>query len=236
LFACLELAGGIERLLILGVAGALSPWLRVGDLVAAHEVRAEPGGDLLRGDRAFADVAVRCANALPSVAVSSASIADTREEKARLLALSQVGVADANGMDHVDNKDLGMRIAAVVDLESFAYAAAAQRAAVPWLILRTVSDTADEAIPGLLNRSRDAGGSVQRSRVVRGLLTDPRPLPNLLRLRQRVARASERLAQAAAAVLANADADTGTGTGTGTGTDATEHRVSTETNPHAHRS
>jgi nucleoside phosphorylase len=192
LFAALS--GRIDRLLILGVSGALSPWLRVGDLVVAREVRAEVGGSPIQGDRALADVAIHCANALPSVAVSSANIADTREEKQRLLAFSQVELKTAE------------RTAAVVDLESFAYAAAAEKAAVPWLILRAISDTADEAIPPLLNRSRDAGGSVQRSRVARGLLTDPMLLPKLLTLRKRVARASEQLAQAAAAVLGHAGA------------------------------
>ena len=51
-----------------------------------------------------------------------------------------------------------------------AYAAAAQAAAIPWIVLRAVSDRADEALPALLNRCRNDGGAVNRSRVLRGVL------------------------------------------------------------------
>jgi nucleoside phosphorylase len=177
-----------DRLLILGVAGGLSPQLRTGDLVASAEVCAESGGGRLFGDRALLDVAVRHARAIPSVVVSSTNIADTCADKQRLLARHTAVTGEPT---------------AVVDLESFSYAAEAVKTAVPWLILRVVSDAADEALPSLLNRCRDAGGAVQRSRVLRVLLTDPRPLPNLLRLRRRVASASVRLAEAVTAVLAH---------------------------------
>jgi hypothetical protein len=89
----------------------------------------------------------------------------------------------------------------VVDLESASYAAAAQAARVPWLILRAISDTSEEALPALLNRCRDNGGAVRRAGVLRGLLSDPRPLPTLLRLRQRVEHCAPVLARAASAVI-----------------------------------
>jgi len=80
----------------------------------------------------------------------------------------------------------GADIPAVVDLESFGCVAVAAAAGVPWLVLRAVSDTASEALPGLLNRCRDEGGAIKRGRVARALLREPRALPTLLALRRRV--------------------------------------------------
>jgi len=174
----------VGRVLVLGVAGALCPSLQVGDLVLADEVRSERGGETLYADRALTDIAARCTGARRGVVVSGTAIADTAADKRRLHALAQARPA-------------------VVDLESFAYARAAGARGVPWLILRAVSDAADEVLPSLLNRCRDSGGAVERSRVLRALLTDPRPLPKLLRLRQRVARSSGRLAKAAVVLLSN---------------------------------
>ncbi len=87
-------------------------------------------------------------------------------------------------------------VAAVVDLESAAFAAAATRAGLPWVVLRAVSDTAADSVPALLNRSRDDGGAVRRGSVLRGLLTNPRALRPLLELRERVRLCAGRLADA----------------------------------------
>jgi hypothetical protein len=70
------------------------------------------------------------------------------------------------------------------------------------LVLRAVSDTAAQSIPALLNRSRDAGGSVSRTRVVTGLLANPGALRPLLALREQVRSCAVPLAQAAARLLA----------------------------------
>ena len=118
-------------------------------------------------------------------------IADTVDEKQRLLAIAAGPSADG-----------AAAAAAVVDLESAAYAEAAIAARIPWLILRAVSDTAAEALPALLNHARDAGGAVRRGRVVAGLLREPSALPRLLGLRRRVAACAEALARGAARVIA----------------------------------
>jgi hypothetical protein len=96
-------------------------------------------------------------------------------------------------------------LAAVVDLESLAYAEAAAQAAIPWLVLRAVSDTAAEALPALLNRCRDDGGAVRRRQVALELLGDPRALPVLLSLRRRVRRCAETLARATERIVLGAD-------------------------------
>jgi hypothetical protein len=90
----------------------------------------------------------------------------------------------------------------VVDLESAAYAEAAVAEGIPWLVLRAVSDTADEALPGLLNRALDDGGAIRRGRVLAGLLGHPSALPQLLGLRRRVRGAAEVLARGVEALVA----------------------------------
>ena len=94
--------------------------------------------------------------------LSARRIADSADEKRRLAKQAGAGLA-------------------VVDLESAAYVAAAEEAALPWVVLRAVSDTAGEALPALLNRSLDAGGAVNRGRVLRGLFGDPGALPRCWR-------------------------------------------------------
>ncbi|HEX4510138.1 MAG TPA: hypothetical protein VH328_08670, partial [Burkholderiaceae bacterium] len=85
--------------------------------------------------------------------------------------------------------------------ETASYVEAAQRAGLPWTVLRAVSDTADQALPPLLNRARDDGGAVRRSSVVRGLFGDPGALPVLLSLRRRLKLCAEALARAATATV-----------------------------------
>jgi adenosylhomocysteine nucleosidase len=175
-----------RSLLAIGVAGALSADLVPGELVAVTRVLREQG-PLLAASPQLASAAAQSARA--GVAVTADRIADTIDEKQRLLAIA----AAVGG---------GAAATVVVDLESAAYAEAAIAARIPWLILRAVSDTAAEALPSLLNRARDAGGAVRRGRVVAGLLREPTALPRLLGLRRRVAACAESLARGAARVIA----------------------------------
>jgi nucleoside phosphorylase len=198
----------VSELLVIGVSGALSASLEPGALIVAERVMRERGGGhgaacevgtdnvalpcrgsghgvgVLQPSAALVERAVRAAGARRAIVVSSQQLADSALAKRRLLSDAQCGEG-----------------AAVVDLESAAYAAAAQAAQVPWLILRAISDTCEEALPALLNRCRDGGGAVVRGRVLRGLFSDPRPLPTLLRLRRRVEHCAPVLARAASAVI-----------------------------------
>jgi nucleoside phosphorylase len=172
----------VERLVVIGVAGAATGDLPPGALVVAEEVGDE-GGVAFRADPSSVEVAVRRAGARAARVVSAADIADSLEAKRGLAARA------------------GVRSSVAVDLESATFVAAAVRAGVPWTVLRIISDAADEALPSLLNRARDAGGAVRRGAVALGLLTDPRALPVLLRMRARVRDAGARLADAVERVL-----------------------------------
>ncbi|HEY6477970.1 MAG TPA: hypothetical protein VI456_15440 [Polyangia bacterium] len=174
-------ASGAEALVVLGVSGALSPDLGTADLIVASRVTDEEG--LARvADAARLAATTRATGGRSAVVMSARRIADSAGEKRRLAEQAGPGLA-------------------VVDLESAAYVAAAVARAIPWVVLRAVSDRADENLPALLNRSLDSGGAVNRGRVLRGLFADPGALPQLLALRKRVGQCALVLARAAEAAL-----------------------------------
>jgi nucleoside phosphorylase len=173
-------------LIVLGVAGALSPGLEPGALVVAERV-VDATGAALHPDATLAARAAAATGAHLGVVVTADRVADTAAEKRRLLEESAAG-----------------RAAAVVDLESAAYGAVACEIGIPWLVLRAVSDRADEALPSLLNRARIAGGAISRPRVVMSLLANPFALSKLLGMRARIQYCAQILAAAVESVL-NAD-------------------------------
>jgi nucleoside phosphorylase len=176
-------SGPVAGLIVIGVAGALSAGLPSGALVVGSRVIDEAGRSFA-GDADQVAAVARAIGGRTGVVVSAARIADSAAEKQRLAHMAEAGAG-----------------AAVVDLESATYLAAAAAADVPWLVLRSVTDTADEALPELLNRSRDGGGAVRRGQVLFGLLRRPHALPFLLTLRGRVARSAEALAAAVVGAL-----------------------------------
>ncbi|HVX93780.1 MAG TPA: hypothetical protein VHK47_02625 [Polyangia bacterium] len=185
----------VRRVLVVGVAGALSPALEIASIVVGDCVVDERDGSARRAPAALARAAERTCVGRRGVVVSAQRLADTTGDKQRLAALA----ASAGQSVSTD-------VAAVVDLESAAFAAEAERAGVPWLVLRAVSDTAGEGLPALLNRSRDDGGAVRRSRVALGLLSAPHALPRLLELRARVRVCAGDLARAVELTLAALEA------------------------------
>jgi hypothetical protein len=84
---------------------------------------------------------------------------------------------------------------AAVDLESAAYARAAARRSIPYLVVRAVCDTADEGLPLDLNRCRNSAGGVRRLAVVGSALLHPASVRGLWTLRRRLGRCAHELAR-----------------------------------------
>jgi nucleoside phosphorylase len=187
----------VGRVLVVGVAGGLSAELGVGALLVADHVVDEIGGGVRAADAALAALTARACGARRGVVVSAGRIADTADERRRLLALATTPETAGSPLAAAPP-------AVAVDLESAAFAAVAAGAGIPWIVLRAISDTAGESVPALLNQSRDEGGAVRRGRVavglLKGLLTDPLKdlgtLGRLLELRKRVERCALGLAGA----------------------------------------
>jgi adenosylhomocysteine nucleosidase len=168
------------RCLVAGLAGALTADFQVGDVVAARRIVSVTG----EAPAPDADWLARAARSLPVATVFSAErIADTVEAKTDL------------------RRRLQGEGPAVVDLESAAFAGVAAATGTSFLVLRAVSDLADEALPLDFERFRDAGGAVSRARVVRHAALRPRTAARLLDLRRRVELCADRLADAVEEVL-----------------------------------
>jgi adenosylhomocysteine nucleosidase len=157
-----------------GVAGGLTPDLGVGDLVVARRVL-DDGGETPAPDAGLAGRAAVRPGARGGSFVSVDRPVVTAAGKAALAGR----VAPS---------------AAVVDMESGAWARAAAAAGIPFLIVRVVSDAADEELPGYLSRCVDEEGGIRRSAVALQALAHPGSIPALLRMRKRVAACSALLA------------------------------------------
>ncbi len=158
-----------------GVAGGLTADLGTGDLVVAHRVldaqgEVTPGPDAARVVYAAAKPGVRQGTLL-SV------------EKPLVTAAEKASAAASAGPPP-----------AAVDMESAAWARAAAAQALPYLLVRIVTDTAEEELPGYLSRCMDSEGGIRRSSVAFGALVHPRSISTLRRMRRTVLDCADRLA------------------------------------------
>jgi adenosylhomocysteine nucleosidase len=160
----------------IGFAGALSPSIRIGDLVIAEEVRdasATPDAKLLSAARLLQ-------TGQPwihfGLALTSHEILWQAESK-RALAASLAG------------DEIGF-----VDMESTAIARVCGRRGLPFLVARSITDLLDEDLPLDFNQFRNCDGRVDQKRVVRAALLRPGSFKGLLDLRKRSKLCAERMA------------------------------------------
>jgi adenosylhomocysteine nucleosidase len=176
----------VDLLLGLGTAGGLTPSLARGTLVVASRLSdgESPGPE---PDRRWLERALALPGTIDGTVLSSDRILCSAAEKAAARSrLAPPGPA-------------------VVDLESAAFATAAEQAGVPCLIVRAVCDAAEDNLPIDLNLCRSADGSIDRFKVVRKSVFSPGTARQLLRLRKQVATASEQLARFVVALLQEED-------------------------------
>jgi adenosylhomocysteine nucleosidase len=142
----------LRAMVAAGFCGALAPDLRVGDLVAADEVRDEASGEAFAADPALLAAAPGRRGRL----VSAVHIARTPAERARLDGLA-------------------------VDLESAALAREARAAGLPFIALRAVTDETRHRIPDF-EAMADPAGRLSATAALRHFASRPGELPALLRL------------------------------------------------------
>jgi len=169
-------ASSFSHLIGLGAAGALTPGLSPGDIVASARV-VDDSGEAPSPDASLLARAVALGATAGIVVTTRAPMCSSKERNALSACYGVSG-----------------GVPAVVDMESSAWARAASSHGVPYLILRAVSDTLEENLPSFLSSCLDAGGSVDRAVVARKLMLHPSALPALLRMRERVRGGSARLA------------------------------------------
>lgn len=168
---------GVERIAIIGFSGGISPGLRPGALLVGKHIveNGDPGPDPDRvwSERIAKQIGVRAATIL-----TVDRILCTPRSKMELWAgLSQDRPAAA-------------------DLETAAMGAVAAAHGVPFVVIRAISDPAEEPLPLDFNDCLDQSGRISRARVVARAALDPSLIAPLWRLRGRARTCSQRLADA----------------------------------------
>jgi len=173
------------RLMVVGVSGGLSPDLTREALVVGRRVL-DGCGPAPSPDPTWTENVLRMRSARAGTVVTVDHMLGTPEAKADTW--SEFGRPDA----------------AAADLETAAFAEAAAATGTPYLVVRAISDAAQDALPLDFERFRDVRGRIRRARVVGHALRHPSVIGDLLTLRSRVARCAARLARFVPAVLPGA--------------------------------
>ncbi|HJW14927.1 MAG TPA: hypothetical protein VJ776_09530 [Thermoanaerobaculia bacterium] len=164
-----------EALLGAGTAGALSADLSVGDLLVSSRVR-DSEGDAPPPDKRLLERALEISGASAGALLTvERPIVQAAGKIAHALAFNGAGSAAA-------------------DMESAAWARAAASHRVPYLVVRAITDRAEEDLPEYLARCVGRDGGIHRPSVVLRALAQPSTIPALLDLRRRVHACSEALA------------------------------------------
>lgn len=159
-----------------GLAGALRPEYQLADVLAARAVysSATPGpreSQVIDCDPSLVALAGECGARIVARVYTADRVISTAGEKLRLGA-----EADA------------------VEMESFEIVKECMTYGARSVVIRAISDTAQEDLPLDMNRILTGDGRVSRSRVLGQLVRRPWALPGLLRLGARSKRAAEALA------------------------------------------
>lgn len=158
-----------------GLAGALSPELPFGAIVVSGEIVDERGSPVARPDEEMARRALACD---PAARLGRVVCAD--------------GIVYSAAQKQRLRESAAGPFPAAVDLESSAWARAG--AGVRGLVVRAISDAADDEIPAFVAAAVTSGGEIERKRLVRYALLHPRSIGKLLELRRRARFCGDRLA------------------------------------------
>jgi adenosylhomocysteine nucleosidase len=154
-----DVASDIQGIISIGIAGALSPDLDVGDIVVAERVIT--ANEAFETDAAWtARLAARISNATIGAMLGRGEIAHSAEVKALL---HQAGRAVS------------------VDMESHVAARAAASRNLPFAALRVISDRADQSLPPAALVAMKPDGSIALGRVLWSIAKQPSQLGALIR-------------------------------------------------------
>jgi adenosylhomocysteine nucleosidase len=159
------LDAGATALISWGTVGALAPGVDAGTLVIPVRV-VDSCGQVFITDEAWRQRMLRRANG-------------------RLLRTTPGLLAQAGQVIRTpgEKRDLHQRLGAVaVDMESAALAEVAREAAVPFIVVRAVTDTARMSIPGSVMHAMDPAGRIHLRRLLSGVLCHPADMIALVRL------------------------------------------------------
>lgn len=161
------IAKGATGIVSFGIAGALVPLLKIGDVVVATHV--------VHGDERYptdlqwtARIREKLPHAVPGVIAGHDQAVSHVDGKRRLLSLTG---------------------AYAVDMESHIAARFANRAGIPFVAIRTISDAANRGLPPAALEPLKPSGSIRLRSVLASLAREPSQLPDLLRTGREAGRA-----------------------------------------------
>ena len=177
---------GCKLLVSFGIAGALRPDVRTGDLLIPISVRQESGEIIETNSNIRMRLVQKAREALPELTILEDPILATN----RLLGgvEEKLSVGQASG-------------AAAVDMESHKIALAARAAGIPMIVVRAVLDDSATALPEFVIRAVTPQGKPDFSKVLAGAAWRPWELVRLARLNQAAHRTLRRVAPLLALVL-----------------------------------
>lgn len=170
-----DFASGCE-VLIVGVAGALSPGLSSGAALVGRSIH--------------------CHGQVPQRPLRPSArcpLGTTTLEPADLLTIDEVVVAPDRR--RVLWSALGCPGAAAVDMESYHLATAAASADLAWGVVRVVSDSVEDRLPAYLPACYDPLRGIRRIRVAAWAVRRPSTVGSLLELRRRLRQGAMTLGQ-----------------------------------------
>lgn len=149
--------GAFDFCISSGLAGSLDDALRPGDLVAARTARLMDRTLATDSDELLCELAASLAASLVNTSVTSEKIIPTALQK----------------------DELGKQ-GSIVEMESACILSAAQRAHLPAIVIRAISDAADEDLPVDFARVLDSHGHVRMGGLLKEVGLNPYRIPLLI--------------------------------------------------------
>jgi hypothetical protein len=152
------LASSVDVCIASGLAGSVKREHRPGTVLVARGVRTGAAKTIIPGDGGLIGAAIRCGARPVDFFHTSANIANSAAERAKV-----AQAADA------------------VDMESFHVLTEAQRAGVPAVAIRTISDSPERKLPIDFSRAVTDRGELAWIRIIAELLKRPARLSDFVR-------------------------------------------------------
>jgi adenosylhomocysteine nucleosidase len=168
----------VAAVLGIGLAGALSPFLEIGDLVIGQEIR---GPSLITPPAALAKAAYQLL------------LGGLRVHLGTLITRNQM-ICTAEGKSQIAASLTADRVGCI-DMESWAIARVCQESGIPYVIVRCISDVWNEDLPLNFNLFCLPDGNLDDHRIVISALMHPSCIWGLWELRRHVTLCTRRLAK-----------------------------------------
>ncbi|MDD5215154.1 MAG: phosphorylase [Methylococcales bacterium] len=162
----LAVSKGATQLMSWGCAAALSPDLKMGDLVLAESLIGSDGQEI-------------SVNATWHQHAKILLGAEITAYKGALIASEKV-VSTAQEKHEIFEKTGAIAL----DMESGAIAKVATHYALPFLVIRAIADPASMDLPNALENALNEKGEVAITRILKSLVLNPKELPHLIQIGQ----------------------------------------------------